>query len=137
MKRRSRPPAPLGRRLHFAGFLALLVTLVSWSVHGVAQSSASELFDFMPKVGADSERTRDEAQWCTVLHEAPQVEISALENETDGEPVAPELPAILRPVFGCTARPTPSGQVLHVVTETYTARFATSPVLARAPPAGS
>jgi hypothetical protein len=123
-------------RIRYAGLLALLLLVVGWSVHGLAQTSAPEhaLLGLLPAAAAHSARTPAPKQWCTVLHDAPPGEVSALEAETDSEPVAPELPSMLRPGFGCTAKIMTAGRVLQAATGTYTVRFAASPVLARAPP---
>jgi hypothetical protein len=113
---------------------ALLLLVVGWSAQGVAQPDVFAPLDLLPAVAHRSEGESESARWCTVLHDAPQGEVSAAEAEADSEPVTPELPSIIKPVFGCAAKVTIAGQVPRAATETYSVRFAASPVLARAPP---
>ncbi|HEX5656812.1 MAG TPA: hypothetical protein VFX59_06440, partial [Polyangiales bacterium] len=82
-------------RLRFASFFALLLIVVGWSMSGAAQ--AGELS--RPAVAALPDGP-EPAQWGDVLHDTPQGEVSAIEAEADGDPVAPELPRITKPVFG-------------------------------------
>lgn len=126
-------PRRRGASFRGAGLLALLALVLGWSANALAQGELT--VDVATASSPDS--AEQLAQWCGALHETPQAEVSALEAEADNEPVAPELPSIIRPVFGGTARITTTGQVLHVATETYSPRFAASPVLARAPPRGA
>jgi hypothetical protein len=125
--------SPRQHPLRLVGFFMLLMMAVGWSVHGLAQPSAAELLDAATTVAAQADDEQP-AECSSAPRELPQGEVSEAEAEAEGEPVAPELPRIIRPVFGCTARVTSTEQVPHVATEAYTVRFAASPVLARAPP---
>jgi hypothetical protein len=113
--------------------LLLLLLVLGFSVQGAAQPNAdgAARLEAAPRAQGLTESARA----CRALHdEALRGEVSALEPETDNEPVAPELPCVIKPVFGGTAKLTPTGQVLRAATGTHTVRFAASPVLARAPP---
>jgi hypothetical protein len=109
--------------------------IVGVSVHGLAQASVEGLpaLSLLPaptKVEAASET----AQWRTVVHEAPSVEVSALEPEANEEPCAPEAPSVIG--VGCrrTASSTASEQKLRGTLAVYSLRFSASPGFARAPP---
>jgi hypothetical protein len=121
----------------FANLFALLLLTLGLSVQGAGLSSAAELslIDFRPTVATTAEvATEQPAQWRSGLYDAPCSEITALEAEVDGEPAAVDTPSVIRPVFSRTASLRSDPQMPQGATATYIAKFASSPVLARAPP---
>ncbi|HEY6878042.1 MAG TPA: hypothetical protein VI299_08475 [Polyangiales bacterium] len=126
------------RRLYWGGLLVLGLLFGGASAQAIAQAghgeharvdAASELAP-----ATDSGMGAEPAQWHVVLHDEPSWEEPGLESEADGDPAAPDTVGTLRSEFACTAAAAPSGQLLRAAPVTYRARFATSPVLARAPP---
>lgn len=129
-------------RFRGASLFTLLLLIVAVGMNDVAQASVragSEelaLLEFASVVAAAPQAgvTAEPAQWRAVLHDAPSCEFPALEPETNGDPAGPDAACVLGLGFGSTATVTATGQLLQAAPVTHMARFATSPVLARAPP---
>lgn len=127
---------------------ALLMLLVAVSVQSVAQASATSTDDTLQQAVSAAEP----AAWRVPLlvvnreHDAPaslhsrgqgraSTEFPGVESETDGDPVDSDAPRVLQLVLACTAIEVSTGQTPRGMPDTYVAKYAASPALARAPPA--
>ncbi|MDB4990498.1 MAG: hypothetical protein JWN04_5676 [Myxococcaceae bacterium] len=139
------PLRKLGRA-RLGGFLTLLLLLLAGVQHG-AQASVAELSPVEGEAACTrtlegaagqaaphAKAASEPAQCRVVLHDAPPLEIGALEPETNEDPAGPDAPSIFRLVFGSAATVASVGQVLPAVSVTYSGKLAASCVLARAPP---
>jgi hypothetical protein len=107
-------------------------------LYDVAQASAAECSNDAREeraVGARLDEVATEpAQWRAVPRGVPSCEDPAFESETDGDPAAPDADGAARVIIGRTPRLWSSCERPQFVVVSYTARFAASLVLARAPP---
>ncbi|HEY6879252.1 MAG TPA: hypothetical protein VI299_14600 [Polyangiales bacterium] len=132
------PPQGALQRLRWGGLLVLLLLVVGATEQAIAQANTEQRApaELVSELAPSSQggSGAELAQWRVVLHDEPSWEEPGLESEADGDPAAPDTAGSVCSELACTAPAAPSGQLLRAAPVTYRARFATSPVLARAPP---